>query len=115
MLDGSGQRQNGFTRTRGAGQVDQVDIRIKQRKQCQALMDIPRLEPPGFLVQQWFLVQVEQEQLVFLDAFDPADKALLVDDELVDVHRWQVVDHLYPVPGATALLAGLDLADAVPE
>ncbi|MNR23941.1 hypothetical protein D3C85_1409940 [compost metagenome] len=92
-----------------------MDVRIQQCKQRQPLVNVPRLEAPGFLVQQRLLVQVEQQQLAILDAFDPANEALFVDDELVDVHGRQVVDHLYPVPGAAVILTGLDLADAVPE
>ncbi|MNN06958.1 hypothetical protein D3C81_1197670 [compost metagenome] len=60
-------------------------------------------------------MQVEDQQFVLLDALDPADEALLVDDELVDVHRRQVVGELHAVPGAAVVLAGLHGADAVPE
>lgn len=66
-------------------------------------------------MQQGFLVQVENQQLVVLDLLDPADESLLVDDELIDVHRRQVVDQLHLMPGATMVLAGIDLAHAVPE
>ncbi len=60
-------------------------------------------------------MQVEDGQLVLLDALDPADEALFVDDELVDVHRRQVVGELHAMPGTAVVLAGLDLAHAVPE
>lgn len=55
---------------------------------------------PGFLMQQWLLMQVEQQQFIGLDALDPTHEALLVDDEFVDVHRRQVVDQLDAMPGA---------------
>ncbi|MND74419.1 hypothetical protein D3C80_660100 [compost metagenome] len=115
LLDRSGQRQDGFTRTRGTRQVDQVDIRIEQGVQRQALIDITRLEAPGFLVQQRFLVQVEDQQAVLFNLLDPADKALFINDEFVDVHRRQVVDQLHLMPGAAVVLTGFDLAHAVPE
>ncbi|MNO89012.1 hypothetical protein D3C76_804820 [compost metagenome] len=92
-----------------------MDVRIQQCKQRQPLVNVPRLEAPGFLVQQRFLVQVEQDQFLAFDALDPADEALLIDDELVDVDGRQVVDQLYPVPGAAVVLAGIDGADPVPE
>src|SRR3989344_3590825 len=50
-----------------------------------------------------------------LDALDPANKALLVDDELVDVNRRQVVDELHAVPGTAVVLTGFHLVHAVPE
>ncbi len=36
-------------------------------------------------MQQRLLVQVEQQQLIGLDALDPTHEALFVDDELVDM------------------------------
>ena len=60
-------------------------------------------------------MQVEDQQLVDLDLFDPAHEALFVDDELIDMHGRQVVDQLYLVPGAAVVLTGFDLADTVPE
>ncbi len=115
LFDGGRQGQDGFARAGGTGQVDQVDVRVEQRIQRQALVDITRFQAPGFLVQQGFLMQVEDQQPVDLDLFDPAHEALFVDDELVDVYRRQVVDQLHLVPGATVVLTGFDLADAVPE
>ena len=115
LFDGGGQGQDGLAGTGGAGQVDQVDIRVEQGEQRQALVDVPRLEAPRLLVQQGFLMQIENQQFVDLDFLDPADEALFVDDEFVDVHRRQVVDQLHLVPGATMVLAGFDLAHAVPE
>ncbi|MNZ50663.1 hypothetical protein D3C78_684570 [compost metagenome] len=78
-------------------------------------MDVTRFQAPGFLVQQRFLVQVEQQQLIVADTLDPAYEALFIDDELVDVNRRQIVDQLHAVPGAATLLAGIDLAHPVPE
>lgn len=92
-----------------------MDIRIEQGEQCQRLMDITRAQPPGFLMQQWLLMQVEQQQFIGLDALDPTHEALLVDDEFVDVHRRQVVDQLDAMPGAPMALVGLHLAHPVPE
>ncbi|MNE51481.1 hypothetical protein D3C80_1461130 [compost metagenome] len=51
LLDRSRQRQDGFTGTGGAGQVDQVNVRIEQGIQRQALIDVTRFQAPGFLVQ----------------------------------------------------------------
>jgi len=115
LLDGGSQGEDSFTGTRSAGQVDQVDVRIEQRIQRQALVDVARFQAPGFLVQQGFLMQVEDQQLVDLDLFDPAHEALFVDDEFIDVHGRQVVDQLYLVPGAAMVLTGFDLAHEVPE
>uniref|UniRef100_A0A1I7XWQ0 Nitrogenase iron protein n=1 Tax=Steinernema glaseri TaxID=37863 RepID=A0A1I7XWQ0_9BILA len=98
LLDGCGQCQDGLARTCGTGEVDQVDVGVEQGEQRQALMDVTRFQAPGFLVQQWLLMQVEQQQLAVTDALDPADEALLVDDELVDVNRRQVVGQLHAVP-----------------
>ena len=64
---------------------------------------------------QGFLVHIENQQLTMLDALDPTDKALLVDDELVDVNRRQVVDELHAVPGTAVVLTGFHLVHAVPE
>ena len=66
-------------------------------------------------MQQWLLMQVEQQQFIGLDALDPTHEALLVDDEFVDVHRRQVVDQLDAMPGAPMALVGLHLAHPVPE
>ncbi|CRM96714.1 hypothetical protein [Pseudomonas sp. 22 E 5] len=115
LLDGGGQREDGFPRASGAGQVDQMDIRVEQRVQRQALVDVTRFQAPGFLVQQGFLMQVEDQQLVYLDLFDPAHEALFVDDEFIDMHGRKVVDQLYLMPGAAMVLTGFDLAHAVPE
>ncbi len=66
-------------------------------------------------MQQRFLMQVEDQQLGLIDLLDPADKALFVNDELVDMHCRQVVDQLHLMPGAAVILTGVDLAHAVPE
>ena len=115
LLDRSSQGQDGFTGTGGAGQVDQVNVRIKQGVQRQALIDVTWFQAPGFLVQQGFLVQVEDQQAVFFDLLDPADKTLLVDNEFIDVHRWQIVDQLHLVPGTPMVLTGFDIFHTVPE
>ena len=66
-------------------------------------------------MQQGLLMQVEDQQHIGADFLDPADKTLLVDNELIDMHRRQVVDQLHLVPGPPVILAGLDLADTIPE
>ncbi|MNF74684.1 hypothetical protein D3C84_567230 [compost metagenome] len=92
-----------------------MDVRVEQGEQRQRLVDIAWPQAPGLLMQQRLLVQIEDQQFIALDALDPADEALFVDDELVDVHRRQVVDQLHPVPGAAVILTGLDLAHPIPE
>ncbi len=66
-------------------------------------------------MQQRFLVQVKDQQPVFLYLLDPADKALFVNDELIDVDGRQVVDQLHLMPGATVVLTGFDIPHPVPE
>ena len=92
-----------------------MDVRVEQGEQRQCLMNVPRSQAPGFLMQQRLLMQVEQQQLIGLDALDPADEALFVDDELVDVYRGQIVGQLHAMPGAPMALVGLDLAHTIPE
>src|SRR5476651_933683 len=60
-------------------------------------------------------MQVENQQTVFFNLLDPADKPLFVDDEFIDVYGRQVVDQLHLVPGAAMILTGLDLAHEVPK
>ncbi len=38
-----------------------MDIRVEQGEQRQCLMDVPRAQAPGFLMQQRFLMQVEEQ------------------------------------------------------
>ncbi|MNE75061.1 hypothetical protein D3C80_1711850 [compost metagenome] len=59
LLNGRSQGQDSFTGAGSTGQVDQVNVRIEQCKQRQALMNVARFQAPGFLVQQRLLVQVE--------------------------------------------------------
>src|SRR5690606_14755651 len=100
LLDGGGQRQDGLARAGRAGQVDQVDVRVEQRIQRQGLIDVARLQAAGLQVEQLFLIQVEDQQLVAVDALDPADEALLVEDEFIEVQGRQVVGEPDPMPGA---------------
>ena len=115
LLNGCGQREDGFARTRGAREVDQMDVRIKQGIQRQPLVNVTRLEAPGFLMKQGLLVHVENQQVVLAHLLDPTHEALFVDDEFVDVNRGQVFDQLHLVPRAAVPLTGFYLADAVPE
>ena len=92
-----------------------MDVRVEQGIQRQTLINIARAQAPRLLVQQRLLVQVENQNLSTLNALNPTDEALFVDDKFVDMHRWQVVDQLHQMPGSAVLLTGIDLGHPVPK
>src|SRR5690606_41326457 len=89
-----GQRASGLARAGRAGEIDQVDVRIQQRVHGQRLEDVTRAQSPGLLMQQRLPVHVQHLDMAAVHCLDLSDETLFVEDEVVDMQRWQVVAQL---------------------